>query len=221
MRSAVIAEFIGTFFLVLIGTGSIVMQEPSHSSIAGLIIAVSFGLVVTAMICAFARVSGAHINPAVTISLAVIGKCSRDRAIYYVVAQVLGAIVASLVIKLLFPASLYLGSTLPSNSPVEAWIIEYIMSAVLMLTILFFVLRKESRIGVAAITIGSVVGLEAFFGGPISGASMNPARSIGPAIVSGQVSSLWIYLTAPIAGALSAAFLALTLFMKHGKEVGE
>lgn len=198
------AEFLGSFGIVFAGTGAIVINDLSGGAIGHAGIALTFGLIVLAMIHAFGDVSGAHLNPAVTVAFAAAGRFPWRRAPGYLSAQVLGGVAASASLHLLFPAHRTLGATLPSGSAGQSFALEIILSALLMLVILSVSHGAKERGLTAAAAIAAVVALEAMFAGPISGASMNPARSLAPALVSGTWESLWVYLTAPVLGALLA-----------------
>jgi len=196
------AEFLGTFILVFCGTGAIVINDVSGGAVTHLGIAITFGLVVTAMIYSFGDLSGAHINPAVTIAFWLSKSFKGKLVPIYLVAQFSGAILASVVLKLLFPSSATLGETVPSDTWMQTFVLEVILSFILMLVI-FRVAQGSKETGImAGLAIGLVVLFEALFAGPISGASMNPARSLGPALISGNMSTLWIYLTATTMGML-------------------
>jgi aquaporin NIP len=199
-----LAEFLGTFALVFAGTGAIVVNEASGGVIGHTGIAAVFGLIVLAMIHSFGDVSGAHMNPAVTLGFAVAGRFPWRDVASYIPAQCAGAIAASLLLKFLFPASATLGATLPAGSAAQSFVLELVMSALLMLVILSVSTGAKEKGITAGLAIAATVGLEAMFGGPISGASMNPARSLGPALVSEHTAQLWIYLLATTAGALLA-----------------
>ncbi len=198
------AEFLGTFGLIFAGTGAIIINQASHGAIGHAGIALTFGLIVLAMIHTFGDVSGAHFNPAVSLGFAIARRFSWSNVPGYIGAQLLGACGASLVLRFLFPESETLGATLPSGVWSQSFIIEIILSFFLMLTILSVSIGGKEKGITAGMAIGAVVGLEAMFAGPISGASMNPARSLAPALVSGHLDQIWIYLTAPIIGALLA-----------------
>ncbi|MFM2198216.1 MAG: hypothetical protein RLZZ505_1648 [Verrucomicrobiota bacterium] len=208
MKHRFFAEFLGTYILVFAGTGAIVVNEITGGVIGHAGIALTFGLVVAAMIYTFGEVSGAHLNPAVSISFAVAGRFPAADLPAYLAAQMLGALSASISLKLLFPDSSRLGMTLPAGTASQSFILEIILTAILMLTILSVSHGAKEKGITAAIAIGSVVGLEAMFAGPISGASMNPARSLGPALASGHFGHIWLYPFATILGAI----LAIPLF---------
>lgn len=200
------AEMLGTFLLVLVGTGAIVINDVSGGAITHLGISSAFGIIVFLMICALGSISGAHLNPAVTLGFYFAGRFPRKEVFSYISSQCLGALFASTLLLCLFPTHPTLGATLPSGSAHQSFLLEYFMSFVLMFVILSITSgSKEKGISVAVI-IGATVGLEAFFGGPISGASMNPARSLAPALASGSLQHLWIYLLAPILGGATAVY---------------
>ncbi len=198
------AEFIGTFAMVFCGTGAIVINETTNGAVTHIGIAITFGLIVMAMIYSLGSVSGSHINPAVTIAFAVAKKFPAKEVLPYIIFQIAGAFSASLVLKFLFPENLLLGSTIPAGSEMQSFILELILTFLLMFVILNVSHGSREQGILAGIAIGSVVLLEAMFAGPISGASMNPARSIAPAFVSGHLEHLWIYISAPVAGSLLA-----------------
>jgi aquaporin Z len=198
------AEFLATFIMVFAGTGAIVIDQ-AHGGVIGHVgVALTFGLVVMAMIHTFGDISGAHMNPAVTLAFAVAGRFPWSRVAGYILAQLAGAFAASGLLKFLFPASVTLGATLPAGSVGQAFVLEIVLTAILMLTILSVSTGAREKGITAAIAIGSVVGLEAMFAGPVSGASMNPARSLAPAVVSGNFQHLWLYPAATVIGALLA-----------------
>lgn len=202
-----LAEFLGTFFLVFAGTGAVVIDQATGGVIGHAGIALVFGLVVLAMIQTFGDVSGAHLNPAVTIGFAAAGHFPWRHVSGYVFTQLAGAFAASSLLRILFPASVTLGATLPSGSLLQSFLLEVVLTAALMLTILSVSAGSKEKGITAGVTIGALVGLEAMFAGPISGASMNPARSLGPAIVSGHLEHLWLYPVATVLGALIGVFL--------------
>jgi aquaporin Z len=195
------AEFIGTFALVFCGTGAIVIDHAAGGVVTHTGVAITFGLIVMAMIYSVGDISGAHLNPAVSIAFSIAKKFPRKEVVPYLLAQCSGALFASFLLHLLFPGDLTLGSTFPAGSYAQSFILEVILSFFLMFVILSVSHgAKESGL-FAGIAVGSVVLLEAQFAGPVSGASMNPARSLAPALVSGNLSALWIYMAAPVCGA--------------------
>ncbi len=213
-RRNYLGEFIGTFILVFCGTGAIIVNQQTEGMITHPGVAVTFGLVVTSLIFALGDLSGAHLNPAVTLAFTFFKKFPLKMLVPYFVSQVLGALLASASLLMLFPDNIMLGATIPAGSPMQSFALEFVLTAILVLVI-FNVSTGEKEKGItAAIAIGGVVALEAMFAGPISGASMNPARSLAPALVSGHTEGLWIYLTAPILGALIAGFLHLLMHPK-------
>ena len=197
-----IAEFLGTFALVFAGTGAIVIDNVSGGSVTHLGIALTFGLIVLAMIYTLGDISGAHINPAVTIGFWAARRFDARSVLPYLASQCAGALVASITLRLLFPTDLMLGATIPAGSSIQSFILELILTAVLMFVILGVSTGAREKGITAGIAIGSVIALEVMFAGPICGASMNPARSLGPAVVSLHLQSLWIYLLAPTVGAV-------------------
>jgi len=200
-----IAETIGTFALVFCGTGAIIINEHTGGQIGHIGVAITFGLIVTAMIYSFGDISGAHFNPAVTVGFWAANRLDKKELIPYISAQLIGAFLATGILKLLFPDNLNLGTTLPSGSVIQSFILEIILTFILVLVIISTSQGSKEVSVMAGIAIGFTVLLEAMFAGPISGASMNPARSIAPAIVSGNIQFLWIYLTAPFIGGLLSA----------------
>lgn len=212
-----LAEAIGTFALVFAGTGAIVIDDVSHGAVTHVGVAITFGLIVMAMIYALGDVSGAHLNPAVTFGFWVARRMPARRAVAYIVSQFVGAIVASAALRLLFPSHRALGATLPSGSSAQSFVLEAILTAMLMFVILCVAIGSKERGLMAGIAIGAVVGLEAMFAGPISGASMNPARSLAPALISGALAHLWIYLTAPMLGAIVAVPLWRAVYREEGR----
>ena len=201
-----LAEFIGAFALVFCGTGAIIINAQtgviSHAGIA-----ITFGLIVMVMIYAVGNISGAHFNPAVTIAFTVAKKFPLNQLSQYIIAQVGGALLASLILKFLFPENILLGTTLPSGTEMQSFVLEIMLTFFLMFVIINVAHGSKEQGMFAGLAIGSTVLLDAMFAGPISGASMNPARSFAPALISGEFQHLWIYLTAPIIGAVIAVFL--------------
>jgi aquaporin NIP len=209
-----VAEMVGTFALVFCGTGAIIINQETDGVVTHLGIALTFGLIVSAMIFALGDVSGAHLNPAITLSFAISNRFPFKQVTPYIIAQALGAFMASGILKLLFPSNELLGTTLPAGTALQSFILEIILTMLLVLVV-FNVSSGSKEKGItAAIAIGSVVGLEAMFAGPICGASMNPIRSISPAIVSTHTEHLWVYISAPLIGALLGMIIHQLLYQK-------
>ena len=187
------AEFIGTFALVFCGTGAIIIDQQSGGQVGHIGVATTFGLIVLAMIYTFGEISGAHFNPAVTLGFAVSNRFATKQIIPYIATQITGAFLATAVLKFLFPENINLGSTIPAGSQIQSFILEFILTFLLMFVILNVSQGSKETGIIAGIAVGATVCLEAMFAGPICGASMNPARSLAPAIVSGNIHSLWIY----------------------------
>ena len=204
MRRLFLAELIGTAALVFAGTGAIVINDVSGGAITHAGIAATFGLIVMAMIYAFGDVSGAHLNPAVTLAFWAAGRLPGARVLPYMIAQICGALLASGLLRVLFPAHATLGATIPAGAWHQSFLLEVVLTFLLMLVILSVSTGAREKGITAGMAIGGVILLEAMFAGPISGASMNPARSLAPALVSGHLDALWIYLLAPTLGALLA-----------------
>ncbi|REC62387.1 aquaporin [Chryseobacterium pennae] len=201
-----IAETLGTFCLIFSGTGAIIINQHTGGTLGHIGICIVFGLIVTAMIYTFGSVSGTHINPAVTICFWVAGLFPAKEILPYIISQVIGAFTASALLMLMFPENEGLGGTYPSGSNGQSFVLEVVLMFMLMLTILFTTQGSKEVQQLAGWAIGGVVLLGALFAGQISGASMNPVRSLSPAFFSGNMSSLWVYLTAPTIGALLATF---------------
>src|SRR6266516_7990026 len=198
------AEFIGTFALVFAGTGTIIINDVSGCAVTNVGIGLTFGMIILMLIYSVGYVSGAHFNPAVTVGFFAARRLEAKMIFPYVFSQLSGAVTASLLLRGLFPQHATLGLTAPSGPPLQSLILEVILTALLMFVILNVSVGAKERGITAGIAVGSVIALEALFAGPISGASMNSARSFAPAVVSQQVAYLWIYLVAPITGALIA-----------------
>lgn len=190
--------------MVFAGTGAIVINHQSNGAITHVGIAITFGLIVMSMIYAFGGISGAHLNPAVSIAFTVAGRFPAKMLAPYIVSQLAGALLASLTIRLMFPTDVFLGATLPSGSDMQSFVMEFILTFLLMIVIVNVATGSKEQGMFAGLAIGGVVALEAMFAGPVCGASMNPARSFAPAVVSGHTEHLWIYITATILGAVAA-----------------
>ncbi len=205
IASRALAEAIGTFMLVFAGTGAIAVDSVSGGAVGHVGISLTFGLIVMAVIYALGDVSGAHINPAVTLGFAVARRMRPRTAAIYVVAQLIGAVLASVLVRtVLSPTEL--GQTLPAGAAWQSFAVEVVLTWMLMFVILRVATGSRESGIMAGAAIGAVVALEALFAGPITGASMNPARSFGPALVAGTFDSLWIYLAAPPLGAMLAVW---------------
>jgi aquaporin Z len=209
------AEFLGTFALVFTGTGAIVINDVSGKAITHVGIALTFGLIVLAMIYAVGDVSGAHLNPAVTIGFFAARRFDGRWVAPYIACQCAGAIVASFALRLLFPAHATLGATLPSGDAMQSFVLELILTFLLMFVILSVSTGSKEKGVMAGVAVGSVIALEAMFAGPICGASMNPARSLAPALAAARFDSLWLYIIAPILGA-GAGVLACRCVHERG-----
>ena len=199
-----LAEILGTFALVFCGTGAIIINQHTNGAITHVGVAITFGFIVMAMIYALGNISGAHLNPAVTIAFTLAKKFQVKQVAPYIVSQLAGAFLASLVLRYLFPDNELLGATLPSGTASQSFILEFILTFFLMLVIINVATGSKEQGMFAGLAIGSMVLLEAMFAGPICGASMNPARSLAPAIISGHTEHLWVYIVATISGAALA-----------------
>jgi len=200
---ALVAELIGTFALVFAGCGAI-MVDAKTGQLGHLGVAFSFGLVIMVMIYALGHISGAHFNPAVTFAFALTRHFPWPRVVLYWGAQLAGAVVAALILRGSLGDIAHVGATTPSGSAGQSFLWELILTFFLMLVIMAVATDTLAVGEAAAIAIGGTVGLDAIFGGPISGASMNPARSLGPGLVSGDLDAIWVYLLAPLVGAAIA-----------------
>ena len=197
------AEAIGTFALVFVGTGAIVVDAASGGAVTHLGVSLVFGIVVGTMIFAVGDVSGAHFNPVVTVAFFAARRFPLSRVFPYVGAQAAGALLASALLRGIFPDAASLGHTAPAGGVAASFATEVVLTFFLMFVILSVTTGSKERGITAALAIGGAVAMGALFGGPVSGASMNPARSLGPALVSGELGGLWIYLSAPVLGALT------------------
>ena len=210
-----LAESFGTFVLVFAGTGAIIINDQSGGTVSHVGIALTFGLIVLSMIYSLGDVSGCHINPAVTLGFFVARRFKGKLVFPYIVSQFAGATLASLTLHWMFPTNINLGATIPVGNVFQSLVLELILAMILMFVILSVSSESKETGMLAGVVIGSVVALEAMFAGPISGASMNPARSFGPALVSGRLEHLWIYMLAPSVGALVGALACRAI---HGPE---
>jgi MIP family channel proteins len=201
---ALVAEAIGTFALVFAGCGAI-MVNARTAALGHVGVAISFGLVIMVMIYALGHISGAHFNPAVTFAFALSRHLPWPRVGAYWAAQLAGALTAALVLRGSLGDVAHVGATLPSGSDRQAFLWELVLTFFLMLVIMAVATDTRAVGEAAAIAIGGTVGLDAMFGGPVTGASMNPARSLGPAIAAADYTAIWVYLTAPLVGAALAA----------------
>ena len=206
LARSLVAEAFGTFALVFAGAGAIMVDANTHA-LGHVGVAITFGLVIMAMIYAVGHVSGAHFNPAVTFAFALTRHFPWPRVIAYWAAQLVGALLAAALLRSSLGNVAHVGATLPAGSQAQSFLWEVVMTAFLMFVILAVATDTRAVGEAAAIAIGGTVGLDAMFGGPISGASMNPARSIGPAVVSGELHALWLYIVAPLVGASIGALL--------------
>ena len=207
LKKVLLAEFIGTFILVFTGTGAVVFDSMSNGAITHIGISLIFGLVVMVIVYALGDISGAHINPAVTIGFAISGEFPFKRVAPYILSQCLGATAASFSLLALFGNHNEMGSTIPIEIEGQRLIYECLILEVIITFILMFVILNvvsPDKKLVAGIIIGGIIAVESGFAGPISGASMNPARSLGPAIASGNFTGFWIYIVGTISGAALA-----------------
>ncbi len=207
-----LAEFIGTFFLVFFGCGSIIIDQNLEGILGLQGIAFAFGLIVMAIVYSIGHISGAHINPAVTIALASTRKFPWNKVAPYIIAQCLGAVIAALALKFTLANGDNLGMTMPSGDLALAFVIEVIMTAFLLFVVMGVGLDSRAPSSFTAIAVGAVIIVDIFVGGAVSGASMNPARSLGPALIMQNFEHLWLYFVAPMAGGLlgSLAYLLCT-----------
>jgi MIP family channel proteins len=200
------AEFVGTFGLVFAGCGAIVINTSTGGTITHVGIAATFGLIIATMIYAVGHISGAHFNPAVTLAFAATRHFPLALVPAYLAAQFGGAVAASAALRLLFGNVANLGTTLPAAGAGQSLALEIVLTFFLMFVIISVATDTRAVGQAAALAIGGTVGLEAIFAGPISGASMNPARSLAPALISGTWTAQWLYVVGPLVGALLGAF---------------
>jgi aquaporin NIP len=200
-----LSEYIGTFALVFAGTGAIIINDVSGGVITHLGVGLVFGLIIMTMIYALGDISGAHFNPSVSFGFWLAKRLPFKELLLYVISQVLGALTASVLLKAIFPQHITLGTTLPNFvSSGGDFVLETILTFFLMFVIIHVAQGAKEKGLMAGVAIGGMIALEAIFAGPVTGASMNPARSLAPAIVSGHLEFLWIYLTAPFLGSTLA-----------------
>jgi aquaporin NIP len=213
------AEGFGVFALVFAGCGAIIAEAEHPGALGTVGIALVFGLIVMAMVYATGHLSGAHLNPAVTLAFVVTRHFPRTEALAYLAAQLTGALVAAGLLAAIWPSQpAALGATLPTVGIGSAFAYEVVLTAFLMFVIMAVATDTRAVGAAAAIAIGGTVGLDALFGGPITGASMNPARSVGPALVAGELHDLWLYVAAPLVG---ASVGALAYQLVRGEHLGE
>lgn len=199
-----LAEFLGTFILVFAGTGCVVVNQQTNGALGLPGIAMVWGLAIIALIYAFGDISGTHLNPAVTVAFAADKRFEWKEVPAYLGSQLGGALAASFLLHLLFPDNETLGLTQPAGSEMQSFILETIMTFILMLVILRVSVGAKEKGITAGIAIGGTVWFLVLFGGPISGTGLNPTRSIAPAVVVQNFQSLWLYIVAPVLGALLA-----------------
>ena len=204
LARSLVAEVIGTFALVFAGAGAIMVDAKTHA-LGHVGVAITFGLVIMAMIYALGHVSGAHLNPAVSFAFALTRHFPWPRVGAYWLAQLTGALAAAAILRASLGDLAHVGATLPSGSQGQAFLWELVLTFFLMFVIMAVATDTRAVGEAAAIAIGGTVGLDAMFGGPVTGASMNPARSTGPAVVSGDLHTLWLYIVAPLLGAAVGA----------------
>jgi MIP family channel proteins len=218
LSRALAAETIGTFMLVFAGAGAVMVDAKTHA-LGHVGVAISFGLVIMAGIYAVGHISGAHFNPAVTLGFVLTRHFPPASAVAYWLAQLFGALLAAAILRGSLGNIAHVGATLPSGSQAQSFLWELVMTAFLMFVVMAVATDTRAVGEAAALAIGGTIGLEAMFGGPISGASMNPARSIGPALVSGELHALWLYIVAPLVGA-TVGGLAYQLVRGESTPVG-
>ena len=204
MKKKLLAEFLGTYAVVFACIGAATINQQFNGVITLVGMATVCGLIVMSMIYSFGEISGAHFNPAVSIAFTIAGRFPAKQLAPYIASQFAGGLLASLTLRLMFPASEMLGANMPSGSDMQSLVMEFILTFFLMLVILNVALGSKEQGMFAGIAIGAVVALEVMFAGPVSGGSMNPVRSFSPALLSGHLEHVWIYLTAPVIGAATA-----------------
>lgn len=214
-----VAEMIGTFVLVFVGCGSVVINNVTDGDVSLVGIAMAWGLVVSAMIYSIGDISGAHINPAVTIAFWVGRRFEGKHVPAYLVSQCTGAILASLLLRTLYPDQQSWAPTLPAGPWWQSFVLEIMLTMILLFVVLNVSVGAKEKGITAGLAIGGVISFEVLCGGPISGASMNPARSLAPALVGGQLQYLWVYLTAPVIGAVLA--VPVSAYLRSDQEDSE
>jgi aquaporin Z len=200
-----LAEAAGAFALVFAGCGAIVVNDRYDGALGHLGVSLVFGLVIMVMIYAVGNVSGAHFNPAVTLGFACAGRLSWRRVLPYIASQLVGAVVAAAILRGLFVDHATLGATMPTGGLWRSIAMEVVLTFLLMFVILNVSTGHYEKGIMAGVAVGGMIALAALVGGPVSGASLNPARSLGPALVSGELRDVWIYIAAPCAGAILAS----------------
>lgn len=217
---ALVAEAVGTFALVFVGCGAI-MVDAESGTLGGVGVALAFGLVVMAMVYATGHVSGAHLNPAVTFAFAVRRRFPWARVPSYWVAQLVGAVTAALLLRSSLGDTAGVGATTPSGSAAQSFVWELVLTALLAFVVMAVATDTRAVGEAAAVAIGGTIALASLAGGPVSGASLNPARSLGPALASGVSTSLWVYIAAPLAGAALGALAYAFVGGERGGATGE
>lgn len=202
-----LSEFIGTFILLFAGTGVVIVNQQMEGVVTLPGIAACWGLIIIATVYAFGDISGNHINPAVTLAFAIDKRFEWKEVPFYLASQLLGALAASVSLRFLFPENPTLGLTQPSGSWLQSFILEVVMTFILLMVILRVSTGAKEKGITAGIVIGATVWFLVLFGGPVSGTSLNPTRSLAPAVVTGNFNHLWVYLTAPFTGALLAVLV--------------
>ena len=186
------SELLGTFILLFCGTGAVIIDQQYNGAVTHAGIAITWGFIVMAMIYALGDISGAHMNPAVTIAFTIAGRFQAKQVLPYIISQAIGALLASITLHYLFPENETLGATLPAGSPMQSFVLEFLLTFFLMLVVINVATGSKEQGMFAGLAIGSTVLLEAMFAGPVCGASMNPIRSIAPAFISGHLEHLWV-----------------------------